>query len=591
MSNVTGYTRGNATDSDSPFVANEAPPGTERSADAALALAPLAPSATLAGFDMVWAVGVDTVNAQLALLQQLGALPDHVLVGSLEQSGLLIGGDGDDRAMLAAPTLSFDTGTPKTARLLLTLKSGNMSFYNGFGKKTSILKHSIAGWKLAFTVRLNLAPMALEDLADGRIQAAPAVLAQLSRFDPSHYRFQSLVLDFQNSDLINYDAAHSHLPTDNAFLAKHFAAFVGAWLRGLAGAANPFVLGYPVTRKAPPETLPAALQPTGANVSADDTLNFLLVSGERKIANEPRLYAAHAGIFDRKLLPDPAAGGKLIMARELFFQRYLKPLLLDPLQQRLNALPDYLHARKEHWAEKNIDEMVNEKSGTAATLSNGARAVFVPTASGWSYRDHVLLHWHEAGRNSRGRESEQDLQYNVAVLTQPDAAGVPRLTVELQGALMRYEWERVNQDLLPFRKNIYMGKGWARARLQWSVRLQFVAGADGRIGIVSSVRKAPPVTDSGVVGIYVVSDAFAHLMPMNKIAADWEGNGASLAALEAAVLAPLAAAAGAMFDGATGQVILAAGAGAVSSNMQLNADGDIEIDFAAVPGKEQPCPT
>ncbi|SFU63155.1 hypothetical protein [Pseudoduganella namucuonensis] len=533
----------------------------------------------LGGFDQVWALAPETVNKQFASMRQHGLLPRAVQVGDLDEAGLLIGGEGVDRAVLATPGISFDTGAPRMARLSLTFNSGNMSFYNGFGNRTSILKQSIAGWKIAFNVKVQLLPVAMQDLLNGAAPAAPGTINRIGRFDEAHFRLQAAVLDFEQSDLMHPDAAHTDLATDNSFLANNFANFIGAWLKGLAGPGNPFVLGYAVTRKTHAADILEGLLPCGANLAACGTLNFLQVSGERKIAHEPRLYSGTAGHFNPPPPVAEGAAGKLIVSRETFFKRFLKPLLVDPIQRRLTALPDYLHARRDQEGELDLDETVNEKSGAAATLDNGARAAFVPNAHGWSYRDHVLLHWREGNRHLHDRESEQDLQFSVSVSSQPDAQGVSRLTVDLYSSLMRYEWDRMNQRVAPFMRKTYMGKGWARTTMHWSMRLQFVPAPNGGIAVTVGGKRAPAATDSGVVGMYVVSDALAHLLNMNKITNDWEGNHAGFAALQGSVMVELGAAATAMFGQAAGQLVLPAGPQLCYRGIQLNEDGNIELDL------------
>ncbi len=539
-----------------------------------------APAASLGGFDLVWAITPQAVNLQLAKMQQAGLIPDRIMVGDLDEAGLVLGGEGEDRAMIGPPTLSFDTGIPRTARLQLTLTGGNMVFYNGFGNKSSILKQSVKGWKLALIVKVHLIPVLLKDLIDGKIAALPENVNRLSRFNEDEYRIQAAMLDFEHSDLMRTDAEHTYLPTDNSFLSSNFINFIGAWLKGMAGAANPFALGYPVTRKAPADDTVESLQASGANLAAYRTLNFLMVTGRRKIAHEPRLYGADAGHFERPLPAGAGCAGKAILARDVFFKQFLKPLLIDPLQQKFNALPDYLHSRIDQNGERDPEETQNEKSGAVATLSNGARALFVPNATGWHYRDHVLLHWHEGSSHAHDRESEQDVQFSVVVSTLPDGAGVPRLTVDLTSSMMRYEWDRVNQKLAPFKRKIYMGKGWARATLQCSLRLQFVPGAQGGIALKVCAKKAPPVTDSGVMGMYVVSDAFAHLMNINKISNDWDSNAVSLAVLQDGLVAELGAAAATLFERAAAQLVMPAGSPLRYRGIRLNADGDVELDVA-----------
>lgn len=227
--------------------------------------------------------------------------------------------------------------------------------------------------------------------------------------------------------------------------------------------------------------------------------------------------------------------------RDEFLQRYLKPLLMDPLQDRLNNLPDFLFSQPDSDGRLDREDSVNEKSGAEASLLGGQRARFVEGKAGWHYRDHVLLSWKQPGATSHARESEQDLQFSVVLSEQPDMAGIPRLTVDIHGSLMRYEWDSVSQTL-PDGRSLHLGKGWARATLQWSLRVQCIAGADGRVHVVARPRKAPPVMDARTAGAYIVSDPLQHLMNIQRISHQWEHGTVGLGAVQGVLVARLAAA-------------------------------------------------
>lgn len=535
------------------------------------------PVPALDGFDFVWVLQPDVVNRQLAKMQHAGFIPWTVQAGDLDETGLLIGGDGDDRAILAAPEIHFETGLPRTAALVLTFVSGNMLVPNGYAGG-DVLRQPLAGWRLAFQVRVNLQAVPLRDLLNGAAAVCPASVNRLGRFDEAHYRVQAAMLDFEQSDMQRADALNSRLDTDNSFLAARFTELVGRWLRRLAGSGNPFVLGYVVTRKTHANDILDRMQPSGANVAANGTLNFLQVMGDRKIAHDPRLYGERAGHLASSR-PAGDSAGRLLIARSTFLNDFVRPLLVEPVRERLSSLPDYVHARRGQCEELDRIESVNEKSGAMATLDNGARAGFVPEAGGWRYRDHVLLHWHEGGERSHDRESEQDLQFQISVSNQPDADGIERLTFDLTSTLMRYEWDRVNQKSGPFMRKTYVGKGWARTSMQWTLRLQCVPTARGGIALTVNGRQAPAATDSGVLGMYVVSDARSHLLNMNKISNDWDGNAAGMAALQKTVIAQFGAAVSAMFGQAAGHLVLPAGPQLAYRGVRLDGDGNIELEL------------
>jgi hypothetical protein len=531
--------------------------------------------AALGGYDLVWALAPETLRGQFAGLQKSGKLPSEVLVGNLEESGLVIGGPDADRVRVAVPQLTLDAANPRSASLELIFTSGNMSFYNAFGNRSSVLKQSIAGWKLTFNVKLQLAPVTLDDALRG---ASPDCARALMRFDETRYRLHALTLDFDHSDLMHADESRSSLGTDNPVLAGNFVNFIGAWLKGLAETGSAFVLGYAAVRATPGEDTLSRLQAGSVSVAAAGTLNLLHMLG-RKASSDGRGVAGGPGLAAVRPGYAPGCAARAVLSREVFFKRFLKPLLIDPIQDRLNQLPDYRNLRVALDGGLNREESFNEKSGVSATMDNGVRAQFVANSGGWGYRDHVLLHWREGNRLSHVRESEQDLQFSVTVSSQPDSMGVPRLTVDLYSSLMRYEWDRASQKMALFNRKVNLGKGWARSTMHWAMRLQFLADDLGAIRVAVTPKRSPAATDSGVVGMYMVSDALGHLLNMNKLSNEWEGNPASLGAVQQEVVAGFSVAATELFNQMAGQLVLPSGPQPGCRRVQLNEDGNIELDL------------
>jgi hypothetical protein len=266
-----------------------------------------------------------------------------------------------------------------------------------------------------------------------------------------------------------------------------------------------------------------------------------------------------------------------VIPRGDFLRHYLRPLLQEPLQARLDELPDFVHSRAGLAGELKASECINEKSGTEATLYNGARAGFVPTRAGWQFRDHVLLHWQEANRTLHDRESEQDVHCTLALSSQPGEDGRAHPTLDIISTLTRYEWDSVKQELPASRQRAYMGKAWARATLQWSLRLQWVAGADGHIRMTVQERKSMPRTDAGTTGIYVVSDPLPHLINVHRMGQWWDNHPASLVPVRDELAAPMAAATGSVFERIA--LALAPDGNRHCRSLRINERGDIEMEL------------
>ena len=419
-----------------------------------------------------WFTSGKLLESTIDAMRAAGEFPNDIRYGSMEVGSLALGGEGEDRAELRPVEIRYDSSAPNTAHLTLTLASGNLRFYNAYGRR-EILRQAVAGWRLEFTTAVN--------------------------------EYGGLVLQGALCDVDK-----SHLPCDNGPLKEFFITAVGNWLRSLS---------------------PAALNKTAMR--------------------------------------------RAVIGRESFLRQYIYPMVVEKLQRRLDSLPDYVTSR-EGVAQVNPQACQNEKSGVEANMSNGERARFVRNSNGWTYRDHVLLNWQEANRTLHDRESEQDLQCMVTMGRQAGPDGVPRPTLDISSVLGRYEWDSVKQELPLSRQRSYMGKAWARATLQWSLRLQWQA-ENGRVGVAALARKGAPATDAGTTGIYVVSDALPHLLNVQRINLWWEGNAASLASVQQDIAGFLATATGDMFAAVAEG--LAPGRKLGCRDLRINESGDIEIEL------------
>ncbi|MDN5284654.1 MAG: hypothetical protein JWR38_928 [Mucilaginibacter sp.] len=536
---------------------------------------------TMTGFDMVYAITQDTVNKQLALLSGQ-TIPEKVTIGDSDNDG------GSLTATLLPPVIKFNTGIPHEAYLCLTFNDGMFTYWSGQGNNSVQKTAPVSGWTIVFNVKINIA-----QIAQDNIKAAKGIPVQiadmLGKFDPSMFSVQNIFIDFESSDLSTFSSAMSSLPGIDDATKIIFNKTIRLWLLDHKGTDNPFILGFPVTAKQPSGSSDAVFAPAGANLSthgyeygnnpADgskdglSTLNFLLVTGNRNILSDPSLMRADAGSFHKNLVDKTGIDGKAIIAQEVFFQNYLYNLIVAPLGAQLLSLPDYVHARPDR--SPNVD--INDKT-------HG----FVQNGNSWHYGDHVKLSWHESGSASHDRESEQNLQYDVQVLTAPDASGQPRLTVNISGSMYRYEWDQQNIDIkgpfgITIKSNVYVGKGWANATMSFNIKLQFVANGNGQISITSVTQQNPPQTDSGTSGVYEFADFFNGILGLNSISSDWANNAGSLRSIEGGITGQLISSVGPTLDNAMSKIILCGGSGFSYQNIQLNADNDIEIDLLLNP--------
>ncbi len=531
---------------------------------------------------MVWAITQNTVNSQLDWLSGQ-TIPTQVTIGNLDDY------DGSIVGTIAPPTVDFATGEPHLAYLYLTFQSGTFEYWHGHGRNQVTKTSDIKGWKIAFSVHLNIAQIA-QDYIKGSKAVPREILDMLTKFDDTMFSIQSIFMDFQNSDLSTFNDLKSKLPDeiDNE-VKDNFNQMMRLWLLNHKGTDNPFILGFPVTHKQVSDDVKAVLNPTGANLSTHayeypenkndgskdglSTLNFLMVTGNRNILKEPALMRPDAGSFHKNLVETNDIDGKGIIARETFFNNYLWDLLIKPFQDKVMKLGDYAHARddarKRH---KNFREEINDKT-------NG----FVEDTDGWHYGDHVKLSWKETGDPIHLRESEQNIQFKVSVSMandfRPEMMNAQRLTLTITGSVYRYEWDQTELDMGPL-GDLYVGKGWANALLSYTITIQFITGIDGKISIYYSSKNNDIVKDSGTGGVFKMADFFNEIFNIDSIAKDWSTNAASLANVESDMVSKLLKETGPILDNAMTKLILPGRKEFFYKNILMNTDGDIEIDLA-----------
>ncbi|GGY48320.1 hypothetical protein [Pseudoduganella albidiflava] len=215
-----------------------------------------------------------------------------------------------------------------------------------------------------------------------------------------------------------------------------------------------------------------------------------------------------------------------------FPRRYLKPLLVDALQARLAAWPVALALPPAAVA----DPLGSESGRSGVPEGVWGEPCFVATDRGWTWRDHALLAWRTGGALAHQRISEQERRYDIYLSEQPDMAGVPRLTVDLHALQTCYERDAITEGACD------LGAGWARLTQRWSLRLQLIVTAAGRVNVITRASRPAPRMDAGRSGPWPGADPLARLLDVRRLTRDWEQGGASLGAVRDQLVSRLAAA-------------------------------------------------
>jgi hypothetical protein len=235
-----------------------------------------------AGFDaalQTW----QTVQANIAALFADG---DYVEFGKALAAATAAGElwDYGWTANVAAPVITIRSGDTQNLLFTVSFQSGTLLYSRDTTKY-------ISTWELAGTVysfrvpigRLQITSTEKILTAEGKDQADKVI--RESGLTESDFRIEALFLDFQNADIINFDATTSRFPADattaiQITVANYFKLVV-------AGASNPFVLGYALNVK-PVTGQEALFQPTSARFSTSystqagcSAVNFLMMGGGR----------------------------------------------------------------------------------------------------------------------------------------------------------------------------------------------------------------------------------------------------------------------------------------------------------------------
>lgn len=546
----------------------------------------------LTGFDMVWAITQNTINSQMQWLAAMpGALPVTEAIGSLadpEQitigTGKVVGNQFDQPPAIGAPLVDFNTGQPGTVHFKLPLASAQAAYLVANMEKRTfdVETVDISGSVFGFEVKVNIASRARADLQKG-LKIPPEILTQLESFDDSQFEIASIFLNFEDSNLANFDAAISSYPDT---LKPAFAAMVnaamGKFLADKVGTDNPFVLGHIASRKSTPPA-DELLAPTGTNYSTTpymvtgrqptsaelglSTFNFLLVGGGRSIVDNSQLSGPGAGMFNTNFVSSNDYDGVGVIDLGFFARNYLSSLIVEPLGKRItDVFGDYRHARDD----RGPAVTVHEDTGTLVTTDDLK----------WHYGQDITLDWHESGFNSHDRESQRRVTYDVQLMNKPDpaAGNATRLALEIRGTFYRYEWDQLNTDIPPFKSNVYVGKGWGSATYNSVTTIYFTAGQDGTITLqLVNDPVAAPVTDSGTDGAYNFADFFSGLFGLDKISEDWNDNAARLGGEELTNSDALQEASKGLLQAVATRVVLPAPHVFFYRDVLLNAQNDIEV--------------
>jgi hypothetical protein len=323
-------------------------------------------------FDMVVPITQKTINDQLVHLTRYGAISPKLIItqvwnddtqeddyrilssedelpkkpnGSIDEDQL----DGYLDGMLLPELNIHESGT--VAMLLLKFRSGTFGYWGGSPRHPTWETVDMSGWVFGITVNMDLAGLAKDDL-DNKVKVPDNVKQQLTQFMDYMFTVNYLFMDFESTDLINFDPTVTSVGDAGDDVKKEFVFFMQEYLKAQKDTGNPYVLGYTMsaTEKSNYASyggVPDPLRPVGTTfnfykdpTNADlSTVNFALVTkgGHQVVSSTP-------GNFDSNwITPNEQCDAKMIYSHQVLLEEYiLKPVFHQIRDDIYNNIKDKL---------------------------------------------------------------------------------------------------------------------------------------------------------------------------------------------------------------------------------------------------------
>ncbi|MCY1020140.1 hypothetical protein [Pyxidicoccus sp. MSG2] len=320
------------------------------------------PPTDLMGYHLVTAVTQDTVNFQFKKLFQSGVIHRTLEIEDPE-TGIRLS------ANLDAPLVRFGgESSPYTVLFMLRLKSGALTYFEGFGPKAQKKELRFKGWQYAFRVNMNM--LQHQRSAPGAVPEE--VRRKLEAFSDDLFSIRRLFMDFQSANLADYAPELSQLPTDGGGgvsrgVLLQFTRALELYFKSFKNTENPYILGYSIERKNAAEGPPALFAPSGTTFSCFQdaaqpglsSLNFLLMTRGQPFPVDPR-----AGVFPRNWVTSGEYDGRMVVAARQFRKEYVEAELLPRVREALLRVSEY---GLSDWSEVSpdvISEMLGEATGS-----------------------------------------------------------------------------------------------------------------------------------------------------------------------------------------------------------------------------------
>ena len=429
-------------------------------------------------FDMVVPISEGTINDQLSHLQRMNVVHRDLIIkmtwdektqkgvytlcssetelpknpdGSVDSSKV----DGYLDGKMRVSVNIEHSGT--AALLMLKFDSGNFGYYKGIGRHAVWTVVDMTGWTFGIPVNLDLAKLEKDDI-DKKIKVPDSVKKQLHAFQDDFFTVNHLFMDFENTNLINFDPTKTSVNGKGDDVQKQFVFFMQEYLSKMKASAdsggNPYVLGYAMT--ATEQTnyasyggVPDMLKPVGTTFNVYkhptkenlNTVNYCLVTkgGKGTVPGTP-------GNFDEPwITSDMQCDARMVWSHSILVEEYI----LKPVFKQIR---DDIH-------KKITTKTSHNENPLDVGPGNDYNDAKKNTATGFSYKISDKRDGNDQYANS----------FSVALDNNKD-----EVDIKFNGSL--YFRKEIDKDM------ICTAKAWAWANIAWSGTVTFKAEKDAKTG-------------------------------------------------------------------------------------------------------------
>lgn len=309
-------------------------------------------------YDMVVSMSERIINSELTHLTKLGVIrPQLIVVQEIvkrnyvytvldDESKIPVDDQGNPtcaciNAQILPQIVIAESGTNVT--FLLKLRGGTACFWEGNGPLATLQTFDMTGWSYGITITLDLKGVEKQDLGN-KVKVPELVKDQLYHFMDSMFTVNHLFMDFESTDLLRFDPAHTDTKDAGDLGTKQLVEFMQFYLKDLVKSGNPFILGYSLTATSSTQypaaaNVPDSLKPVGTTYTLYhetdpakaglSNLNFVLATagGHGTIAGTP-------GNFDSNWLSsEDQCDAKMIYANACLLEK----LILKPFYESFRS--------------------------------------------------------------------------------------------------------------------------------------------------------------------------------------------------------------------------------------------------------------